>query len=306
MRVALVGANSAVGQAILRLGAQQQVPQLTLVAAVRSERALSELPPLPPDQVARISYDNPSSLRAAFTGATAVIHLAGSLIERGDSTYEIANVHTTRAVVEAAEQSGVEKLVFVSAIGADAESPNRYWRTKGEAEALVRACQCSHTILRVPLLLGPGTEGTAGLERHLSRRTVALPGGGRNRHQPLYVDDLARAAIRASSPAVARDRTLDLVGPVSLPDRDILRRAAQLLGRDVRIRSIPIVPLRWALALRRRVAGTGFSPDVLEVITADTVADPRPAAAELHIELTGLDDMISKGLRPVSQGESRT
>ena len=290
-RVVITGANSAVGRAILRLGLEQHPPP-TLIAAVRSERALGGLPALPRDRVARISYDDPSSLEAAFAGASAVVHLAGILVERPGSTYEQANVQTTRSVAEAAEIAGVEKLVFVSVVGADPASPNRYWRTKGEAEAVVRASGCAHTILRVPLLLGPGTEGTAALQRYLSRKTVVLPGGGRNRHQPLYVDDLARAVLLATVPSVARDRTLDLVGPVSMPDRDILQRGARLLGRELRIRSMPIAPLRIVLALRRRMAGSGFSPDVLEVITADTQLDPGPAAAEIGIRLTGLDEMI--------------
>ena len=117
-RVVIAGANSAVGRAILRLGAQQHPPP-TLVAAVRSDRALSELPPLPRNQVALISYDDPSSLETAFAGASAVVHLAGILVERAGSTYEQANVQTTRSVAEAAQKVGVEKLVFVSVVGAD-------------------------------------------------------------------------------------------------------------------------------------------------------------------------------------------
>src|SRR5262245_57881836 len=135
-RVVITGANSAVGQAILRLGTE--AGQLTFVAAARSERALDGLPLHPRTQLARIAYDDPSSLATAFAGASAVIHLAGILVERPGSTYQTANVQTTRAVVEAAEESAIEKLVFISAVGADATSPNGYWRTKGEAEALVR------------------------------------------------------------------------------------------------------------------------------------------------------------------------
>jgi len=297
MRIVITAANGAVGQAILALGAREREPPITLVAAVRSDRAAKELPPLPDHQIARISYDNLASLKAAFAGASAVIHLAGVLVEQPGSTYEKAHIETTRNVAEAAANSGVGKLVYVSAIGADEASSNRYWRTKGAAEALVRACGCAHTILRVPLLLGPKTEGAAALQRHLSRPSVMLPGGGRNLQQPLHVDDLARAAILAADPLVAKNRSLDLVGPVSLPDREILERAAKLLGRDVRIRSIPTGLLRFALTLRQSIGRSGFSPDVLEVITADTRLDPTPAATELGVRLTGLDEMIAQSLR---------
>ena len=75
-----------------------------------------------PSGVVRISYDDPGSLDAAFQGASAVIHLAGILVETPDSTYEQANVASTRSVVEAAKRSGVQKFVLVSATGADETS----------------------------------------------------------------------------------------------------------------------------------------------------------------------------------------
>ena len=121
MKIVITGANSAVGQAILRCGPKHQVTTNTFVAAVRSARAAEQirLGSTNADGVVRISYDDPGSLDAAFQGAFAVIHLAGILIETPDSTYEQANVASTRGVVEAAKRSGVQKIVLVSATGAD-------------------------------------------------------------------------------------------------------------------------------------------------------------------------------------------
>ncbi|MGE3579099.1 MAG: NAD(P)H-binding protein [Vicinamibacterales bacterium] len=299
-RIVITGANSAVGQAILRRAARH--PDLVLVAAVRSERAMKDLPPLPPDQRARIGYDDPASLQAAFAGADAVVHLAGTLIEKPGSTYESANVQTTDAVVAAARASGVGKLVLVSAIGADPRSPNRYFRTKGQAEDLVRRSGLAHTILRAPLLLGPGTEGTAAVERHLSKPTATLPGGGANWQQPLHVDDLARAALVASGRAVAADATLDVVGPEPVREREIIERTAAVTGRAVAIKSIPVGLLRVVLRVQGLFRKGGFSADVLDVITADTKMDPSPAMQALGFPLTGLDTMIGHGHQPAHRG----
>lgn len=297
MRVVITGANSATGQAILRCASEQAAP-ITLVAAVRSERAAEEVRPLLGERTrtVQISYDDPCSLDAAFQGASAVIHLAGILIERPDSSYEQANVVSTRSVVEAAKRISLEKFVLVSATGADEKSSNRYYRTKGEAEAVVRTSGVGYTILRAPLLLGPETEGTAALARNASGNQAKLIGGGRHLQQPLFVDDLARAALAAAQPSVASNRTLDLVGPVSLPERELVERAARLLGHTVRVRSIPKAPLRLALAIRGRVSRPGFSRDVVDVITADTHLDSQAAASTLGIQLTGLDEMIKKSL----------
>jgi uncharacterized protein YbjT (DUF2867 family) len=297
MRIVITGANSATGQAILRRAPEAGVSPNALVAAVRSDRAADEIRPLlGGSSLAKVSYDDPSSLDAAFRGASAIIHLAGILVESPGSTYEQANVAPARSVVEAAKRASLEKFVLVSATGAEEKSSNGYYRSKGQAEAVVRASGLNYTILRAPLLLGPATEGAAALARNARGPKAKLIGGGRNFQQPLYVDDLARAAIAATQPSVASNRTLDLVGPVSLPERELVERAARLLGHELRVSSIPKGLLSLMLAIRQRVSGPGFSPDVVEVITANTRLDSRPAASELGIQLTGIDEMIKRSL----------
>jgi uncharacterized protein YbjT (DUF2867 family) len=307
MRIVITGANSACGQAILRCTPEPGTTPNALVAAVRSERAADEIRPLLGEgsSVIQISYDDPETLDAAFRGASAIIHLAGILVERPGSTYSQANVSPARSVVEAAKRCALvpsmngtifDKFVLVSATGADEKSSNGYYRTKGQAEALVRGSGLCYTILRAPLLLGPATEGAAALARNASGSRAKLIGGGRNFQQPLYVDDLARAAIAATQISVTSNRTLDLVGPVSLPERELVERAARMLGRPVKVSSIPKGLLSFMLAIRQRFSGPGFSADAVEVITANTRLDSRPAASELGIQLTGIDEMIKKSL----------
>ena len=290
-RIAITGANSAVGRALLCLPELRE-QGVASVACVRSERAERQLPPLPDgSRIARIDYDDAATLVAALDGCDAVLHLPGVLIERPGSSYERANVETTSAIVAAAEAAR-PKLVLVSAIGADEHSANRYYRTKGEAERRVRDSGLAWTVLRAPLVLGPGTEGSTALLAHARSGTARLLGGGRHLQQPLFVDDLARAALHATRPGVADGRALDLVGPESVPDRVLVERTAAALGRSVRVRSAPIGLLRLVAGLRHRITGSGFSPDAIDVITADTDL-PTGAAAELDLKLTPIDAMIA-------------
>jgi NADH dehydrogenase len=295
MRVAVAGANSAVGRAIVA----GRWHRLDLVALVRSERAAAIVRALDsPARVACVAYEDAGGLDAALQETAAVIHLPGILLERAGASYEVANVGTTRRVADAAKRAGAGKIVLVSAVGADPRSANRYWRTKGEAETIVRACGVPYTVLRVPMLLGPGTEGAGALRRRLRGGTTWLVDGGRTLQQPLDVDDLARAAVGACNPRVANDATLDLVGPVAVPAREIVARAARARGRRIRIVSVPARLLRLALPLLRRAAGHGFSADVLDVLTTDTSLDPTTAARVLGVELTPLDRMIERSLEP--------
>jgi NADH dehydrogenase len=295
-RTVITGANGAVGQAMVRLALAEQLP---IVAAVRSQRAAASLPSLPEGlgEVAQIAYDQPGTLEAAFRDATSLIHLPGLLIERPGSSYEAANVETTRVAVDAARRADLKKIVLVSAVGADPSAANRFFRTKGEAETLVSGSGLNYTILRPPLVLGEGTEGSHAILRHARRRSVWLLGGGHHRQQPLDVDDLARGSLRAARcPEVASHRTLDLVGPVCLPDREIVERVAGMLGHSIRIFSVPIGLVRWLLGIRTRLFGAGFSPEVIDVMTADTEIDAEAAARELGISLTLLDTTLRRSL----------
>ena len=294
MKVIVTGANGAVGRSILLCGAEFVDEPVTFVALVRSDKAAETLKPLlrSSDRVARVSYSAPKDLIAAFGDGKALIHLSGILVESATSTYEEAHVTATRSIVEAAKQSEIEKLVLVSSVGADEKSTNGYWRTKGQAEAIIRSSGLAYTILRVPLLLGRGTEGAAALKRNGSSAKPKLIGGGRTFQQPLYVDDAAKAALLACRPSVARNRTLELVGPVCISERELVERAAKLLGHDVRVSSIPKGLMRIALQFGKLTGKRGFSVDALDVITADTRLDPAEASRELGIQLTGVDEMI--------------
>lgn len=296
-RVALTGANSAVGRAIVRaVGSAVDGPEL--VAVVRSERAAGEVPEIAAGRgrVAIAAYSDGDALAAAFAGCSAVVHLPGVLVERRGSTYEDANVETTRAALAAARRAGVGRFVLVSAHGADARSANRYLRTKGAAEELVRESGLRSVILRAPLLVGPGTQEARVLAGAVARGSAWLVGGGSALEQPLDVDDLARAALAAASaPGAAEGRVLAPGGPEQLTARALFERAAKVAGRAIRLRSLPAAPLRLALALRTRLAGPGPSPDFLDVLLAGTRGDPEVLRA-LGVEPTPLDATIRRGL----------
>jgi uncharacterized protein YbjT (DUF2867 family) len=300
MNLVITGANSAVGRAIIGWESQQPTADV-VIAAVRSDKLAGELAPLLQrlnnhSRAARISYQDGSSLDAAFSGAAAVVHLAGILVPRKDSSYTQAHVESTQAVVEAAKRCRLAKIVLVSAIDADPNSRNAYYRTKGQAEELVRASGLPYTILRAPLLLGPGTEGSAALRRNAANDAVKLIGGGDHYQQPLHVGDLARAAVRAAALEVAGNQTLDMVGPESLTERELVLRAAKILGRVPRIVPVSKRFVSVVLGIRQLFGAVGFSRDALEVISSNTRMDSQHAARALGITLTPLHQMIVDSL----------
>jgi NADH dehydrogenase len=293
VRAVVTGANSAIGRAIVARALERA--GVELVAAVRSERAAAQLPAMPAGrgQVAIVDYAAPAALTGACAGARALLHLPGLLIETRESPYEQANVATTRIAIAAARAAGVGKLVLLSACGADPRARNRFFRTKGEAERLVRESGLAYTIVRCPLVLGCASAGDAALARQARSSVLPLLGGGAYPEQPVGGHDVARGLLAAAlDPECARDQVLELVGPECLPVRELVQSAARLLGRSVRILPVPV----WLARSLARATRAALTPDVIEVLTSHAPRDPVPAARALDLTLTPLDAVLRQSL----------
>ena len=302
-RIVITGANSAIGRVVVQRALAR--PGLQVVAAVRSDRAAAAVGELLAERgrVCRVDYERPESLAEAFAGADAAIHLPGVLVETPERRYEDANVATARAAVEAALAAGLAKFVLVSSWGADADSPNRYWRSKGRAEKLLVESGLNYTVLRCPEVLGCASLGDAALARWARGGWCAMLGGGAHLDQPLDARDLAEGALNACRPERAANLTLDFVGPERLPVRELARRAGALRNASGRVLPVPVGLACLAARLKGRLRDRGgISADVIEVLTADVRADAALAARELGVELTPLEDTLRCSLAGGAEG----
>lgn len=172
----------------------------------------------------------------AMSGADAAINLVGLL--KGD--FQTAHVTGARNVAEAARRNGAAALVHVSAIGADAESPSAYGRSKGEGEQAVRAAFPGATVIRPSVLFGPEDKFVnrfASMARLLPAVPVIRP---TMRFQPAFVADVARAiAAAAIDPRAHAGKTYELGGPEVVSMLDLNREIARLTGRDPTLLPVP-------------------------------------------------------------------
>ena len=289
MKIAVTGANSSVGLNLLaHLGEVHEA-----VAVVRSQRASSMLPSAPHVTPHIVSYSDVEGVATALEGAQVVVHLAGILIEGGGSTYWEANVGSAASVAEAASRAGAHHLVLVSVVGADAGSGNRYLASKGESERVFAAVGLPTTVLRTPILLGPGTAGSESLVRTASRPRARLLGGGTQSLRPLDIDDLSRVILRTCERPPVGLETLEVVGPEAIPYRDLVARAARAMGSEITIGWAPIALAKAAAFVTSRIRGGGVSPDVIDVITSGEVVESN-AADVLGVELTPLEATLDK------------
>jgi NADH dehydrogenase len=180
----------------------------------------------------------------------------------GTMTYDEA-VANTRSLIAAAEMAGVRRIVHVSIAHADPASSLPYYRGKGELEEAVRSSSMSHAILRPTVIFGREDVLINNIAWLLRRFPVfAVPGDGRYRLQPVFVDDLAALAVDCAMKD--EDLVIDAVGPETYTFDELVRLLARATGRRARLLHLPP---RLAL-LASRVIGYGLR-DV--VLTADEV-----------------------------------
>ncbi|MFZ5474534.1 MAG: complex I NDUFA9 subunit family protein, partial [Pseudomonadota bacterium] len=155
-KICILGGSGFVGS---HLAARlvEQGRQVTI--ATRRREQAKHLLPLPSVEVVETNIHDPQALKTLFAGHDAVINLVG-ILHGNRKTFEQVHAELPRKVVSACHAAGVTRLLHMSALGADVNSPSLYQRTKADGEAVVRAAEKTHqlhtTIFRPSVIFGPG------------------------------------------------------------------------------------------------------------------------------------------------------
>ena len=253
---------------------------------------------------------DPAALRAAFYDVDVVVHLVAIIRERGSLTLDGINHRGTANVVEAAAGAGVGHFIHQSALGARDDPSYAYLYSKWQGEQAVIGSGLPYTILRPSIIFGPGDE-FVNLLASLAKAfpIVPIPGTGRNRFQPLAVDEMARCLAETPGREDLIGKVIELGGPEHLPLDDLVRTIARTCGvRRLRVH----VPLRFMRpAIRAMAALTGralATQDQLRSMAIPNVAGlntveetfgfrPRPVAGNIdYVKRIGLRDALKTAL----------
>ncbi|WP_419857512.1 NAD(P)H-binding protein [Candidatus Palauibacter irciniicola] len=193
---------------------------------------------------------------------------------RGRTFMEV-DARGTAALVEAAVEAGVRKLVYLSGVGADPGSARTWYRAKGLAEASVRDSGLAHVIVRPSWVYGPEDRS---LNRFIALiRTIPFVfpqlGDGSGRITPIHVDDLADLVCEATLGSAGDGLTLEAGGPDVLSLDDVVRTAMAALGRRRVILHVPEGLVKLAAGCAERLPGQILSRDAVDFATQDGIAD---------------------------------
>jgi len=244
----VVGGSGFVGRhlvgALAARGARVTVPTR------RRERA-KHLLLLPTVDVVEADVRDSRVLAGLAAGRDAVVNLVGVLhsrraraSEEGPNHYgpqfAQAHVELAQAVVTACRESGVKRLLHMSALGAGAKAPSEYLRSKGIGEQLVLAADdLAATVFRPSVIFGP-EDRFLNLFAQLVALFPVLPLGSPGaRFQPVYVGDVVRAFLAALDSREAAGRRYDLCGPREYTLRELLELVCRITGRRRLIVGLP-------------------------------------------------------------------
>ena len=197
-----------------------------------------------------------------------------------------------------AHRAGVDRLIHISGIGADAASQSRYIRKRGEGELAVRAAFVEALFVRPAVMFGPDDAFLTTILKLLRQLPVyPMFGRGVTRLQPAYVEDVAEVIVRVMQRAETPATIFELGGPRVYSYEELLRAVARQAGLAPRLIPIPLAvwhALAWASEM---FPSPLLTRNQVELMQIDTVSSPEmPGFGGLGISPRSVETILQEML----------
>lgn len=273
----------------------------TIKVLSRNRERHRELGVLPRVSVVNANVHDRADLARHLAGADAAINLVGILNERGSdgSGFRKAHVTLTETLIAACAEAGVPRLLQMSALRAG-EGESFYLKTRGEAEARVKASTLAWTIFRPSVIFGEG-DGLFCRFAALLRMTPVLPLAPADaKFAPVFVGDVAEAFARALLHTHTVGRTYELPGPRVIALGDLVRWTGRMIGKRRLIVALPDALGFMQACVGEWLPGKPISRDNFRSLKLDSTSSDDGLAA-LGIVAMPMEVIVPAMLR----GESR-
>jgi NADH dehydrogenase len=289
-RVVVVGGSGFIGRYVVKRLAERGA--VVVAVSRHASEALFLKPFGDVGQIALIDagLDDEVRLAAALSGAEAVICSVGILYERGRQRFDVVHHQGPARLARLAAAAGAKHFVHLSAIGADPQAPAAYARSKAAGEVAVKAAFPAATILRPSLVFGPEDD----FFNRFGAMACLLPalpliGGGTTRFQPVYVGDVADAAVAALERADAQGKTYELGGPKAYSFRELMELLLAEIGRKRMLVNLPYGLASFEARFLECLPVPPLTRDQVKLLQRDTVVSPGALGlADLGITPTAL------------------
>jgi len=300
MKLFVTGSTGFVGKQLVRKALQEK--RFAVRALVRSsnEKGAQELK----DWGAEIAVGDvmdPTSLKNALADGSvdAVAHLVGIIKEKRSQgiTFDRLIHLATRHMVDATKNAGIERFLHMSALGTRPNAESPYHIAKWNAEEYVRASGLKWTMFRPSIISGKEDLFMNRFALFMKYKVfgVPLPRFGVTKFQPVYVDDVAEAFLRAATNDASIGKMYDVVGPDTVSLRQLTQTISKVSGRWA-----PPIPMpMWYVSLMAKVLQYApypfdLNPAQVTMMKIDNTGDIEPMKRDLGIVPIGFEEGLRR------------
>ena len=267
MRVLLLGASGFIGR---HIAAALSDAGHAVVCASRNAQGQGDV------QVDYVRDTAAAVWLPRLKGIDVVVNAVGVLRDTIKTPMQAIHADAPKALFEACVQSNVQRVIQISALGAGGRDDLAYMRTKGEADAHLQSLPLNACIFRPSVVYGHDGESATMFRRLATLPVLVVPGRGEAMLQPVHIDDLCTAVVRAVA-GEASHGIVHAVGPQAMTYREMIA-CYRAQGHS---RAAWVVPMPWVLmgcvaAIAQYVPSSPLEPDTLTMLRAGSVADAAP------------------------------
>lgn len=303
--ITIFGGSGFVGKTLVERLAKTGARIRVAVRHPNSALALKPLGDVGQIQVVQANLRNEDSVRAALTGADAVVNLVGILSQSGAQKFDKLHVGGAALVAKLSAEMGVKNLVHMSALGADEDAEANYARTKGEGEAAVRHYFPKATILRPSVIFGPDDKLFNRFAQAASLLPVIPVFSGDCLFQPVYVGDVVQVMLKALEGDEMQGQAYELGGVKTYSLRQLMALAADEAQQKVTFIDVPDFVAPFQVFFLGLLPNAPITLDQLKMLKKDNVvSEGAKSLSDLGITATPVEAILPSYLhkyRPKGQ-----
>ncbi len=304
-RVLVLGGTGYVGRAVCERLVERHGGEGRIVVPTRRLAHGQGVQSLPTLELVQANVHDEAQLARLLSGVDAVINLV-AILHGSQAEFQRVHVELPRRLAQACLNAGVRRLVHVSALGVGPGAPSMYLRSKTEGEAVLQAAGLELTMLRPSVIFGA--------EDRFLNLFAAMQGvfpfiplaGSQARFQPVWVEDVASAVVRALDHAESIGQVYECAGPREYTLAELVRAAGRWAGHERPILPLPEAAGRLQAMLMELAPGTPMmSRDNIDSMRVPNVASGTlPGLQALGITPAALE-AIGPGYLGPDHGRAR-
>ena len=210
-----------------------------------------------------------------------LVHLIGTGRETPKSTFEEINVNLTKNAIKTCKNTGIKKIIYISGLGVSKNNASNYFTSKYRAERQIIKSGLDYTIFRASYIIGRTDHLTKSITKQMKKGTIIIPGSGRYRLQPIFVEDVAKIILEAILEKKFSNKILDLAGPRKISFEDFVK----LFSKNMKVKFKKI-------NLDDAYNNGIYSSESLDMLIGDYTSDVKHLQKLTNVELISVEKFL--------------